>query len=380
MNVIHIFPYTAHVSGGHSNAIRAFIDSQKLAGINAVAISPFPNPPVPAMTFDFPLIEVDSLWSLRWDSIAEKFGIRSGDSVVHFHSINRRFAPLMADLRKNGVPYTFTSHGQLGIQSPARWAKKFIYLNLVDRGVRRASGIQLLTTSAFNNLKYVLPAYRGNTLVQGNLIRFPNLDTPPVQSRADFGIPPDAFVLLYLGRIDVRIKGLDLLIETMSHLPERKFRLVLAGPDWEDGISRLKKLAEASGCRDRIQFLGPAYGDKKWDILRQSDLFVSPSRREAFGLAIAEAMACGLPVLTSETICLAGELRAADAATITSPEPKSIAQSIAMLANDRPRREALASNGKAWVQEHCSAERAGIRFRDFYAGILAKQNASSGHN
>ena len=380
MNVVHIFPYSAHISGGHSNAIRAFIDSQKLAGINAVAISPLADPPLPVTACDFPLIEVDSLWPLRWEAIAERFGIRSGDSVVHFHSINRRFAPLMADLRKHGVPYVFTSHGQFGIQTRARWLKKFVYLNLVNRGLHRASGLHVLTDTSFNNLKYILPGYRGDVLMQGNLLRLPDLALAPVHSRADFGIPADAFVLLYLGRIDVSLKGLDVAVKAMSHLPDGKFHFALAGPDWNGGISDLEKLAESLGCRDRVHFLGPVYGDKKWDILRLSDLFVSPSQWEAFGIAIAEAMACGLPVVTSETICLAGELRAAHAAVITSPEPKNIAQSIAMLANDHPRREILASNGKAWVHEHCSAERAGIRFRDFYAAILAKQNAASARN
>lgn len=380
MNVIHIFPYSAHMSGGHSNAIRAFIESQKLAGINAVAISPFAGSAVSVTVLDFPVFEVDSLWSLRWESIAERFGIRPGESIVNFHSINRRFAPLMADLRKNGVPYVFTSHGQFGIQTFARWIKKFVYLNLVNRGVRRTSGVQVLTTASFNRLKYILPGYRGNVLVQGNLIRIPNPAVDPVHSRADFGIPAGAFVLLYLGRIDMNLKGLDLVIKALSLLPDERLHFALAGPDWEGGISRLEKLAETLGRRDRVHFLGPVYGDKKWAILRQSDLFVSPSRLEAFGIAIAEAMACGLPVLTSETICLAGELEAADAAVMTSLEPEKIAQSIAMLADDRARREILAANGKAWVHEHCSAERAGPRFRDFFAAILAKQNASSARN
>ena len=165
MNVVHVFPYSASVSGGHSNAIRAFITSQRQAGINAVGLSPKPDAPGATTPFDFPLVEVDSLWELRWETIATRFGIEANQTILNFHSVNRRFAPLFRDLQRAGVPYVLTSHGQLGVQTLSRWLQKFTYLNLVNRGLYKAAGLQFLTTHAASQLKYLLPGFQGASLV-----------------------------------------------------------------------------------------------------------------------------------------------------------------------------------------------------------------------
>src|ERR1035441_5723698 len=105
VNVIHLFPYSPAVSGGHSNAIRSFIACQKAKGINAVGIAPKPDAGTAKTSWEFPLAETDSLWNLRWVNMAERFGVASGDSLVNLHSVNRRFSPLLDDLRQAGVPY-----------------------------------------------------------------------------------------------------------------------------------------------------------------------------------------------------------------------------------------------------------------------------------
>lgn len=377
MNVVHIFPYPARISGGHSNAIRAFIACQRRSDLNAVAISPKPETPLPETPLEFPMWEVDALWSVRWETLARHFGLTSSDTVVHFHSIDRRFTSFLKDLRRNGVPYVLTSHGQLGIQTVARWFKKFVYLNFVDRGIRKAAGLHVLTTVVAKGLKYVLPGWRGAVLVQGNLITPPDLEALPLGRRSDYDIPTDAFVLLYLGRLDVDIKGLDLVVEALSYLPGNRFCLVLAGPDWKNGKARLEALADQFGCRKHLRFPGPIYGDHKWQLLRMADIFISPSRREAFSVSLVEAMACGLPVVTSTNVNLAPDLINDGTALACPTNPESLASAIMALATDYEGRQTLGSNGKTWVEANCNVNRAGARFRDFYADILAARESNA---
>lgn len=376
LNVVHVFPYSIRISGGHSNAIKAFIASQRDEGINALGVTPFPPTPQSGPDLGIPLMEVESLWRLRWEAISKGFGVHIGDTVVNFHSVNFRFAPLMRELRRLGVPYVFTSHGQLGVQTFARWLKKFTYLNFVDRGVRHAAGLQIMTSAVAKRLKYVLPGYRGEFLRQGNLVAVPKLEDIPAVTRAELGIPTDVFIVLFLGRLDVQIKGLDLVVKSMLHLPEN-FELVLVGPDWEGGKARLEALAGQLGCGKRVHFLGPAYGDKKWQLIRQADVFVSPSRREEFSVAVAEAMGCGVPVVTSDAVNLAEDFRTADAAILSKLDPAQIAKAILSLARDDARRKTVALKGKAWVEENCSAKKAGAKFRAYYSAVLAKQNAAN---
>ena len=178
MNVVHVFPYSARVSGGHSNAIHGFIACQRAKGINSTAIAPQADGAPAEKDWGFPLAEVDSLWNLRWKVIAERFGITAGDSLLNFYSINYRFNPLMKDLRRAGVPYVLTEQGQLSFQNPTRWFKKFVYLNCFNWGPRRAAGLHVLTRFTADRLKFLVPGYRGEILAQGNLVTLPNLAQP----------------------------------------------------------------------------------------------------------------------------------------------------------------------------------------------------------
>ncbi len=373
VNIIHIFPYSARTSGGHSNAIHAFITSQRNAGLNAVGLTPITEREDEGdVPLGFPFLEVESLGKLRWKTISQHFAFPAGTVIFNFHSISRSLRPLICELRAAGIPYVFTSHGQLGIQTFARWLKKFIYLNFLDRGIRGAAGIQVLASSVARRLKYLLPGYHGNILVQGNLLDTPNSAIVRATCRADFNIPNGALLLLYLGRIDVPIKGLDIVVKAFSKLEPGKFTLVFAGPDWEGGKEHLENLAGKLGCRKGLHFTGPVYGERKWALLRLADVFLFPSRREAFGLAMAEAMACEAPVITSNTICLAADLQEADAAEVLQMNAENLASRITNFSTDESRRKTVGRNGRNWVLNYCDNERAGERFREFYEAILAR--------
>ncbi|MFF3287966.1 glycosyltransferase [Streptomyces sp. NPDC003023] len=111
-------------------------------------------------------------------------------------------------------------------------------------------------------------------------------------TRDRFGVPGGAFVVGGVGRL-VPGKRFDVLVEAVAALPG--VRLLLAG----DGPERdaLRALAVRLGAADRVRLLGECDGDDVAALLSAVDLFVSASREEAFGLAVVEALAAGLPVL-----------------------------------------------------------------------------------
>jgi glycosyltransferase involved in cell wall biosynthesis len=364
--------------GGHANAIRGFIASQRAQGINAAGIAPTAGEETATMAWGFPLAEVDSLWNLRWLAIAGRFAIAPGNSLLNFHSVDHRFAPLLRDLRASGVPYILTSHGQLNFRGVLHGLTKFVYLNLVDRSLRKAAGMHILTVAADRRLNLLMPRYRGLRLIQGHVVQIPDLAELPTASRSDYDLPPDAFVLVFLGRLDVRVKGLDLVVEALSRLPADRFRLVLAGPDWQGGKAKLEQLADRLGCRSRIRFPGPIYGDQKWALLRMGDVFVSPSRWEAFNIAQTEAMVVGVPVVTSTKVNLAPELKEAEAALLTPLAVQPLAEAIRMLEADQALRRTLGNRGKTWAETTCNPERAGLRFQEFYQGILKTRRGVRG--
>ncbi len=113
--------------------------------------------------------------------------------------------------------------------------------------------------------------------------------------RKKFGIGEDETLMLFVGNPFSR-KGLDCLIKALSSMKDRKFKLLVSGKDDPTAyISLSKKL----GLENKIVYnLGLTSEIRK--IFAASDMFVFPTLYEPFGLVILEAMASGLPVITSE--------------------------------------------------------------------------------
>ena len=110
-------------------------------------------------------------------------------------------------------------------------------------------------------------------------------------------------LLLFLSRIHVK-KGCDLLLEAFAKVADSDpaLHLIMAGPD-RDGLQEvLQQLARSLGIEERVTWAGMLSGEQKWGAFYAAEAFVLPSHQENFGIAVAEALACGLPVLISNKI------------------------------------------------------------------------------
>jgi len=106
-------------------------------------------------------------------------------------------------------------------------------------------------------------------------------------------------VAMYLGRIHPE-KGLEALLEAWAQLaPQRpQWRLRLVGPDPVGYRATLERRAAALGL-DSVDFLPPVIGQAKWDALSEAEFVVLPSPSENFGIVVAEALGCGVPVVAT---------------------------------------------------------------------------------
>ncbi len=165
-----------------------------------------------------------------------------------------------------------------------------------DRFFGRAVDLWL-STSAYNAAQ-VRRRYRHDVTVVPNGVD-PELfrrqaRNPDIRQR--FGIPPDAFLIVSVGRL-VGWKGLHVVVEALTGIPNAHYLAIGDGPD----RGQLEREAARLGESGRVHFAGEAQHRDLPALLNCGDIFVQPSiGEEAFGISVVEAMACGLPALVSD--------------------------------------------------------------------------------
>jgi glycosyltransferase involved in cell wall biosynthesis len=151
--------------------------------------------------------------------------------------------------------------------------------------------------------------------------------------RSKFGIPADEPIILFLSRLIPR-KGLDLLIPAFAAACPQRGRLVIAGPEGESGyVETMRKLARTTGVESRTIFTGPLYREDKKAAMVDADVFTLPSQYENFANVVAEAIACGTPVLISDR-CGISEFVAGQAGLVVPREPGALAEGLGQLIGD----------------------------------------------
>lgn len=105
--------------------------------------------------------------------------------------------------------------------------------------------------------------------------------------------------ILFLSRIQKK-KGLLNLVAAWQHVRDPNWHIRVVGPEEDGYLADVKKAALRAGVLDDFSFEQPVDGDEKWRLMQSADLFVLPSYSENFGIVIAEALGCGVPVVTTK--------------------------------------------------------------------------------
>jgi glycosyltransferase involved in cell wall biosynthesis len=224
-------------------------------------------------------------------------------------------------LKDTSTPYAVFSHGMLdpwfrGASPAKHLAKQAYWLALEGRALATAYAV-LFTTEMERSLArgvFFGARYRERVVAYGAS------DAPEGESRqgaAFRSVLPslgERPYLVFLSRIHPK-KGCDLLLEGFAKIAPShpELDLVMAGPDQTGWQKTLVQQAASLGIARRVHWPGMLSGDAKWGALRGARGFVLPSHQENFGIAVAEALACGTPVLISDQVNICREVEAARA-------------------------------------------------------------------
>lgn len=192
-----------------------------------------------------------------------------------------------------------------------------------------------------------------------------------LEARASLGLPAGARVAVWHGRVEVRGKGLDVLLDAWSRIQRRldvEYRLLVIG-DGADAAELHTRIVE--GGFDDVVFENTFIDnpEKLKQYLVAGDVYVFSSRHEGFPLAPVEAMACGLPTVVSDVsgireIFPHGE--ASGALTVRRDDPKAFAEAVDRLFEDEDAARSLGARARLRAVENFSVEAVGRQLRRFF--------------
>jgi glycosyltransferase involved in cell wall biosynthesis len=229
-------------------------------------------------------------------------------------------------LRDIDVPYYVFPHGMLDPwfkrAYPLKHLKKSLYWPWAEYRVLRDARRVLFTAEEERVLaRQSFRLYRANEEVVAFGTNPPPAFHAAVRDAFLAAYPhlTDKRLILFLGRIHEK-KGCDLLIKAFAQVRniDPAAHLVVAGPDGGEWTPTLKALAVELGVADRITWTGMLQGELKWGAFQASDAFILPSHQENFGIAVAEALGCGLPALISDKVNIWREVEADGAGLVAS--------------------------------------------------------------
>src|SRR5262245_31370249 len=323
MRLIHYYPRALVGDGGPTRAMWDWASAAHRAGCNVAVIydtdletqSALRNPVVPLI----PLKHTGTGLVRMPRGLA---AVLAADDVLVLHStyIPSNVVAAWSALR-GGVPYIVVQHG--GYNKRARSRRRYrkqAWLPIERAYLERSLAVHVFFETETPDAAEVAPNARW-------LVAPTGFDLP--SARWDGGT---GGYLAWLGRYDIRTKGLDLLVHAMSHLPTPDRRpLRLHGRRSEDSPEDVEKIAQASGLADVVAVGGEIGEGEKVGFFRRAVAYVHPSRWESHSLGLVEALAYGIPSVVSVFCVIAPELRRADAAVIIEPTPDGIAQGISTI-------------------------------------------------
>ena len=256
-------------------------------------------------------IEANYLKSwLRYRTLGWNPGVKSFCSarlwnfdVVHIFGLYDLLGPRVAGAcRKNGTPYVVEPMG-MTIPIVRSLRLKRLYHRLLGETMLNCAAA-IVATSPQEAAELKSAGMREDAIfLRRNGVEAPESVPERGRFRAAVGIPEEAKLVLYLGRLSEK-KSPDLLLRAFAKLTKAqskaKARLAFAGPDEGGMRARLAALAGELGVSSQVKLCGPVYGETKWSAYCDADVFVLPSQNENFGNAAGEAVLAGTPVILTD--------------------------------------------------------------------------------
>jgi len=366
MEILHVISSIDLNSGGPSKSVSDLALNQTLQGHNVTIFSK--SSPIPYLK-DSPHPNLKLIFVI--DKYFKK-GLKNLISnhrfdILHGHGIWQMPVHNMANLgRKFSIPFLISPRGMLEpwALNQGKWKKKLALVLYQRRDLKNSASIHataVMEAVNIRNLGFTNPiAVIPNGI---DLSDFPNSKRPIFKTKRS---------ILFLSRIHPK-KGIELLIQAWRKLNKelrKDWEIIIAGNGEDEYVSSLEKTVKELGLSEDIKIIGPQFGECKLRSYQSADLFVLPTYSENFGIVVAEAMACGVPVITTKGTPWE-ELNTQNAGWWidigTDPLVKSLESALALSDSER---QNMGKNGRRLIEEKYSIQAIALQMLDLYKWLI----------
>ena len=379
LKILQIIPSISLVYGGPSQMVRGLSSALAEKGAAVTVLTTDSNGDIDQPPLDVPLntpVATDgyevvyfrcspfrrykfSLGLLKW--LAQN---AAAYDLAHIHAL---FSPVSsaaaAIARFKGLPYILRP---LGTLDPADLQKKRqlkqIYVSLLEgpniggaAALHFTSPQEAKVSERFGHITHDLVIPLGVSQTASIEDDCDANQTSSVRDR--FSIPPHRPIILYMSRIDPK-KGLDLLLPALETLAQQgvDFHFILCGANPQDRNyeQHIQNRVQTSCLAQHATVTGFVSGKLKAALLKESDLFVLPSYYENFGIAVAEAMLAGKPVVISEGVYIWEDIQSSCSGWICACDVDSLTQALKQALHSEPERQQRGVNAKNYALERYS--------------------------
>lgn len=305
LSVFHVIGDVDPRSGGTSRAVVDVTDALAQETGLAVTLLFQARPGQDCLDSGPGVRRVEAISRSRWASVAglpmkralEREIALAPPSLIHVHGLWMALDHwAVAAARRHGISLVVQSHGMLEPWALRHRAwKKRIAMAVYQRRDLEIADLLVASTSREAESLRCLGFKRPIAVIPHGIRPVMVKPTDRAGDPADQGRVRTA---LFLSRLHP-VKGLPNLINAWARVAPKGWRLVIAGPDQGGHLQEVQALIRRLGLGERVQYVGEVRDEVKSALYRSADLFLLPTHTENFGIVVAEALAHGVPVITT---------------------------------------------------------------------------------
>ena len=270
--------------------------------------------------------------------------------LVVFHDVYHfEFIKIAQGLVRDGIPYIIIPHGCLvkSAQQKKWWKKKLANVMFFNRFIGNSKGLQCLSENELKNTEFDVSKFIGTNGI-----------TLPEKSKTTFN--EENIRIVYIGRLEIIPKGLDLLIQAVKYVKEetdclRHVETIdLFGPDYKGRFAEVNSLISQNGIGDLVTLHPAINGQEKFEKLLNADIFVQTSRHEGMPMGVLEAMSIGVPCLVTKGTSLGEIIEQYNAGWVAEVSAESIAKTLVLAVNQRGKLYTMSCNARKLIEDNFS--------------------------